>query len=880
MKLPRWLQWRSSQELDEEIQAHLDLETRAGIERGLPRDEARFAALRQMGNVTRLKERAHERDPLFWLEATAKDIRYALRSLRRNPGFTAAAALSLALGIGVNGAIFSFADGLLLRPLDVPHPNELVDVHTSSPRFASGSLSYREYAAYRDQSRTLSGLAAERFQNFALQVRDDEQARICFGHFVSGNYFSVLEVRPLLGRSFLPEEDSPAAKDIVALLSYQSWQTRFRGDPHVTGRRIKLNGQPVTIVGVLPSQFTGTNSFLRTEVYVPIWAAERLLGSNKHLADLAINNLIVYGRLKPGVNIRSAQAEFAVLARGIEQAGSEEERSHTAFVLPQTTDRRQQDGDDLRLIYVLLSIAAIVLLVGCLNVANLLLGRASARVREIAVRQSVGASRGRLIAQLLTESAVLVGLGACGGLLLAEWAVRFFTSIQVSPDFPTEFPVRLDGRVVLYSLTAAIAAVLVSGLWPAIRATRIDLASPVKGGAPPVSGRFFRGRNALVAVQAALATMLLASASLFVKSFILTSQASPGFRVEDVLILSFDPALAGFSGSQAQSVYRELEERVSKLPGVRSAALGSHIPMGSNSQWDPIVPEGEDGSSQISVMFSRVEPGYFATLAVPILAGRSFDDGDRADAPGVVVVNQALAQRFWPKGNAVGQRLRWFGDGPTAQVLQVVGVAGNGKYQASTDKFEPYFYLPDRKYPRPQMTLFVNTIGDPAAMAPTVRAAVKAVAPNLPVYDVHTMKEIFEQHGLLPARVMAQMVGAMGAIGLTLGLLGLYAVSAFAVTRRTREIGIRMALGATVASVLTDVLALGLKITLAGIAIGLAGAFFLTRYVAEFLDRVGPRDPLAFAGVPAILLVTALAACWAPARRASMIDPAVTLRYE
>jgi predicted permease len=572
--------------------------------------------------------------------------------------------------------------------------------------------------------------------------------------------------------------------------------------------------------------------------------------------------------------------EFAALAQRLEKVFPESNRQRSAGVLPIVASRMAADPDDARLIFLLFGIAAIVLLVGCMNVANLLLGRASARGREIAIRQSVGASRGRLLAQLLTESVVLAGLGAGAGLLLSEWAIRYFASVQISPDFPGNLPARLDGRVLAYTLVAALAAVVVSGLWPAIRATKVDLISPAKRAGEPGRSHSFRGRNLLVTMQTALAAMLLISASLFVKSFVLASRGNPGFRVENVLVMAFNPRLAGFSNARAQAFYREVEERVSRLPGVRSAALASHIPLGPDSQSNPVSPAtGAVEQEPLSVMFDRVGPGYFATMAVPILEGRPIDDRDKGRAPAIAVVNEALARRFWPNGNALGQRIR-FGGWAAAPVLQVVGIAGNGKYQSAIDKFEPYLYIPERQLDLVPMTLFAYTAGDPARMASVIRAEVNAAAPDMPVYNVHTMKEIFEVHGLLGARMMAQMVGAMGVIGLTLGVLGVYVVMAFVVMRRTREIGIRMALGATSASILWNVLASGVKVTLAGIAIGLLGAFALTRYAADFLDRVDPHDPAAFIGVSLLLLAAALAACWTPARRASRVDPTVTLRYE
>lgn len=872
MRIPRWLRWRSRQELDEELAAHLEAETAAGIGRGLAPEEARFAALRKMGNTTRLKERAREHDPVFFFENIVKDIRYALRSLRRNPGFTIAAVLSLALGIWVNCTIFSFADALLLRPLDVRNPGEIVHVDATSPR-GPADFSYREYLTYRDQTQTLAGMIAETSEFFALQTEDHDQARFAFGHCVSANYFSVFGVQPAVGRSFLPEEDSAGLNEIPAMLSYPSWQIRFNSDPRIVGRRIKIDGEEATIVGVLPERFLGTSYFLRAEVYVPLAARERVLARNRYRnAHPETVGVSVYGRLKPGVNATAAQTEFAALAKQMRLKFPDLDPESTITVLPDIAARLQQDPDDARLIFVLLGIAGAVLLVGCLNVANLLLGRASARVREIAIRQSVGAGRGRLISQMLTESAVLAALAMGAGLLLAGLAIAYYSTVQISPDFASYFPVRLDGRVFLSAAGVSVCALVFSSLWPAIRASRVDLAAPLKRA--PGS---FRGRYVLVAAQTALATMLLVSAALFVKSFLLTSRANPGFRVDNVLIAQFDPSLGGLSDEQAQTFYRDVGERVRALPGVRSAAWGSHLLMGTNAPFWPVTPEG--ATQPTGVMFSRVDPEYFATMAVPILSGRGFDGGDRSGSPGVAIVNQALADRFWPKGDAIGEKVR-FGQGRGARTLEVVGIAGNGKYQVTVDEYQPYIYLASRQSLNPAMTLFVYTAGDPAAMAPAIRAAVNTISADVPVHEFHTMREMFEQHGLLPARLMAQMVGTMGVIGLALGVLGLYAVIAFAVSRRTREIGIRMALGAPARSILRSVLTSGVRVTLAGVAAGLLGAFFLTRFAAEFLDRVGPHDFLAFAGVPAILLAAAVAACWVPARRASKVDPSVTLRYE
>jgi len=595
------------------------------------------------------------------------------------------------------------------------------------------------------------------------------------------------------------------------------------------------------------------------------------------LTDPKRRDLVLFGRLKPGLNVEAAQAEFSGLAERVEKPFPQADRQRTALVQSEIKGRLQADPDDVRLILLLLAIAAMVLLLACANVANLLLGRASARVKEMTIRQSVGAGRGRLISQLLTESAVVAGLGAGAGLLLALGAIRYFASIKVASDFPGGFAARLDLRVLAYTLAAAALAVILSGLWPAICATRVDLVSPTKERAPRRARLW--GRHAVVTVQTALAAMLLISASLFVKSFLRARAANPGFRVDHVLTASFDPSLVGYSEQRARAFYQELLEQVRMLPGVRNATLGSHIPMGPGSQWDRVTPIGIETTEPLSVMCDSVEPGYFASMATDVVKGRAFDARDRPGAPGAAIINQELARRFWPNADALRRQIQ-FGVGKRAAVLEVIGIARNGKYQATIDLPAPYIYVSFPQQFRSNMTLFVQTADDPLSLAPTLRREVQSLAPDVPVYGIHSMRETFDAHGLLASRIMAQMVGATGVIGLLLGVAGLYAVVAFAVARGTREIGIRMALGATSGSVRRKVLTSGLKLAIIGGALGVAAALALTRYLREFLDQVNPQDPAAFVGVSILLLVVTLAACWIPARRASRVDPAITLRYE
>jgi predicted permease len=871
MKFPRWLLWRSRRELDEEIQAHLDLATEAAVERGLPPEEARYAARREMGNTTLLIERAREGDPFSWIESIAKDLRYSTRSLARNPSFTIAAVLSLALGIGANSAIFSFVDGLLLRPLEVPRSSEVVRVNATSPDSPFTRLSYREYTELREQSRTLAGLAAEVDTFLAIQTQAGELARFAYGDYVTGDYFSVLGVRPALGRTFGQAEDSAGMTEIPAVLSHQSWEAKFRSDPGEVGSQVKINGQLATIVGVLPESFQGTQR-IPPEIYLPMHATTRIDAAHGSLLidPMKERPLDLIGRLKPGAGLSAARAEFATLGAALERAYPDTNRRRSFAVLTDRESRLQRTPENEMAALGLLVLAVAVLRIACINVANLLLGRNSARAKEIAIRLSVGASRGRIIRQLLTESVLLAMVGAALGLLMGNWAIGYLASIRLPADLPILIVARMDTRVLLYSLAAMVASVLMFGLAPALRATRVDLASSTKE-----SGAGKRPRNSLITVQAALSVFTLVTAGLFVKNFYLSAQASPGFRTENVLLMSFDPSMIGYSQAQTEAFYRQIQDRVRALPGVREATLGSHVPLGPSYSATSLLRDNENVGS---VVFNKVEPGFFSTMATPILRGRAIGDRDTETSPRVIVVNETLAQRLFPDGSAVGRRVRMYAD--TGPMAEIVGIARDGKYTDSLEPPMPYMYIPFAQDFQPRMTLFIHTGADPAAMAAPVRAEVKALAPDLPVFDVRTMQDVFEGFGLLASRIAAETTGAMGLIGLALSALGLYAVMAFMVNRGIREIGIRMALGATTGEVQREVLWGGLKSTALGIALGMAGAFVAGRYFSGIVMHVSPRDPVIFIGAPALVAFISLAACWAPSRRASKVDPVIALRYE
>jgi predicted permease len=882
MRRPKWLRWRSDAEFEEELQAHLDMEIQANIERGMSAGEARYAAMRTLGNRTRIQENAREGNPMSWVESVAGDARYAWRNLRRSPGFTLAAVFSLALGIGANSAIFSFLDAVLLRPLDVPRAGELVKIRTSTPQSPFGGMMYREYIAYRDGNHTLTGLAAQARTWLAVKAPGEDLGRLTFGLMVDGAFFRTLEISTSLGRPLSAADDLPGTA-IVAVLSHAAWSKRFSADTAVVGSAITLNGQPATIVGVLPQEFLGTDVNERPEIYVSLAAADRLFPLDPPLNDPAHRpDLVLLGRLRPGLSVEAAQKDFAAIAAALAADYPETNRERTAAVLGEIAARFALSPAYTALVVLLGSLVATVLLIACTNVVNLLLGRASARSRELAIRAALGAGRKRLIAQLLTESALLSGLGGGAGLILATWVIRFFASIEIPADTPMQVTTRLDDRVLLYTLGVMVAATFVFGLWPAVQATRADLTQPVKG-ATPQRVRYW-GRHMLVGAQTTLAAVLLVVAGLYLQSFAFISGASPGFRVENVMLAAFDPVSVAYPPAQTRQFYREIQNRARSLPGVRSAALANFVPLDVTEGYALAAraeDDANDSHSYTNILFNIVTPEFFDTLDMPVLRGRSFDGRDTEGSPPVAVINEAMARFYWPDNDAIGRRFRIGGSAGNSagNVVEVVGVARDANYEQLQEAPRPYYFLPFAQRFASRMTLMLETAGDPAAIAPLLRAEVRALDNDLTL-EVRTMRDLVEGYAMLSQRMITQLVGAMAVTGLSLGVLGLYAVIAFLVSRRSREIGIRMALGASRQSVLRGVLLTGLKVTATGMGVGLALAWLITPGFGSNLPGVSHHDPATFIGVAALIAFVAVAACWIPARRAASVDPAITLREQ
>jgi len=819
-----------------------------------------------------------------------QDIRYGLRMLARSSGFTIVVVLILAVGIGANTAIFSFVDDLLLRPLPVERPHELVTVVTPMDHGGVNTgFNYPLYVDYRDQSRVFAGLIA--YSNLTVSLRLGDAAEQVNAMIVSGNYFSVLGVNAALGRTFLPEEDRTPATHPVAVVSHRFWWRRFGADPSVVGKEVRLNGHPFTIIGVTPSEFYGTIVGFRPDLYVPMmtqpWVMPVLDPRHNPLQSRTFVWLNLLGRLKPGVSREQAQAAMRVLAAQIEK------------VAPMNTDPNVllQDGSrghghgvkELRLPLVLLmAMVGLVLLVACANIANLLLARAMARQKEIVVRLAVGASRGRVIRQLLSESLLLAVIGGGCGLLVAIWVSHALVT-AVPVNFPVHLEPSLDARVLLFALVVSLATGVVFGLAPAWQASRPDLVPALKEGAVVIEvlRRRWNLRNLLVIGQVALSLMVLVCAGLCGRSLGKLQAIELGFEPTRVLVVSVDVGLANYDDARGRRFFADLSERVATLPGVEAVSLTEFLPLGGRGGKHGVVrienyeiPPGQT----VNWNFSIVSPDYFRTLRMPLLRGRDFTEQDAREAPKVIIINEALAQRYWPNQDPVGKRVWLYTSDKDARdqnMREVVGVVKDGKFRElrEAQRFMMYWPLAQSPFSVSESYLLVRTTGDPKALLSAVREVVRSLDPDLPVLDIFPLAEQ-KSRLLAPQRMVAVLLGAFGLLGLLLAAAGIYGVMAYAVSQRTREIGIRMALGAETCDVLGLVLRHALLLVLIGVAIGSAAALVFARLLRSFLYEVSPGDPVSFIGTATALSAVALLASYIPARRAAKVDPMVALRYE
>jgi macrolide transport system ATP-binding/permease protein len=818
-----------------------------------------------------------------------KDLRYACRMLRKNPLFTAIAVCSLAIGIGANSAIFSLADAILLRPLPVLHPSQIVNVEMTSPSDPREGVSYRDYVDFRDKNRSFGSMVGHMNGTFGFSAKPDALPQVKFGLFVTGNFFQALGVQPALGRGFRLDEDQAPGRDAVVVLSHDIWVRQFASNPGVVGQRVLLNGKEFTVVGVTAKQFTGVDVYWRPAFYVPM-AMVPTVGQPDFLEKRDARHLTVRGRLKPGVSLSQAQSDLASIAAVLKQTFPATNRNQGVSIRTELESRIEDDPPDANLMAMLLALSFCVLMVACANVAGLLLSRSRARAREIAVRLAIGAGRTNLIRQLLTESLLIAMLGGAVGVAIAYGGVQFFGNLKIPTDLPIVIAPQLDGRLLLFTLIVSLGSTVLFGLAPALRSTRPDLVPSLKSADSNVPGRSrLWGRNSLVIGQIAVSLILMIVSGLLFKSFRETLGGGPGFRTDHLIMMGFDPSLVRYTPEQCKEFYKQLIEKVRSAPGVTSATLASATPMAPDQNGETVVPEGYQlpaGKEAVSAWSSTVDEHYLETMGIPLTRGRNFQTSDTASSPRVAIINNAFANRYWPNQDAVGKRFHLGNaNGP---MLQIVGIARTSKVLWIAEAPTEFLYLPLAQNPRLRMNLIAQTGGDAAGLTPVLREAVRQIDPNQPIYNVMTMEDFYTKRAVQVPNMIIETVAVLGLTGVILAMIGLYGLVAFSVARRTREIGIRMAIGAEKTQVLGMVLRQGLVLAVIGVGIGLAGGVVASRFVdAVFAINPLTPDTSKHAIDFPVFVVTALAmlgitlmATYAPARRASMIDPMRALRDE
>jgi predicted permease len=865
---------RMLETLDQDIRDHIERETQDNIERGMSPEEARFAALRKFGNVTRVKEETREVWSFVWLEQLWQDTRYGLRMLRRSPGFTAVTILTLALGIGANTAIFSVVNAVLLRRLPFPQSVQLVSVqlYDTILKAPNEYLSIPNFFDWRRQNQVFSGMAA--FTDYTCTLTGAGRPVHLNAEWVSADFFSTLGVALQLGRGFLSEEEKKGSN--FAILSDRLWRTMFSADKNIIGRSITLDNKSHIVVGVAPPGF----DFPIMTPPVEIWTT---IGEVVWYDVRAAHGFFVLGRMKPGVTIAQAQTEMsridALLAKEYPNSNL---RYGGAVVVPEL---QHLVGDASSALWILFGAVGFVLLIACANVASLLLARSMTRQREMAVRTALGAGRLRTISQLLTESVLLALISGFVGFVLALWGTAGLLRL-VPQNVPRISQIQMDGRVFLFTLLAAILTGILFGLAPALQSSKRSPFDTLRtsGAGAGVSGAVpqNRLRSALVVVEIALALTLLMGAGLMLQSFASLQRVNPGFNPHNALTFTFDLPKNSYSEDQKTIFYGQLLDRLNSLPEVVSAAAAVTLPLSGGDIRTNVEIEGRPilKGTAPEEEFGVVSPGYFKTMGIPLLEGREFASTDTATSTLVVIVNQAFATRYFPNETAVGKRFKAIDPGRSDPPMrEIIGIVGNVKRGALNEASEPDLFLPYQQEFVGDLTLVLRTQGPPASVLGKAREVVHSMDASVPLYDVKTMDQYVGESVARPRFNMILLV-IFAALALALTTVGIYGVMAYTVNQRTHEIGIRMALGAQLTEVMRLVLGNGIKLALAGIVVGIAVALSLTRLLATLLFGISTYDPLTFAAVAIALMLVALAACYIPARRAMRVDPMVALRYE
>jgi predicted permease len=869
----------TDRELGDEFQFHLQCQIDEYVAKGMGLEEARYAALRSLGGVEQFKQECRDMRIVSFIEHIQQDLRFGFRMLVRSPGFSLLAILCLTVGIGANAAVFSWIEGILFRPYPrVAHQERLL-VLAGTARGAPGfnEVSWPDFLDFKRSCTLVDAFIAEKIVGTTLSIGD--RAERATGSIVSANYFDALGIRPVVGRGFAPDEDSGRNAHPVVVISYQLWQDRFRGDPAIIGKTQMLNGLPHTIVGVTPEGFYGTFVGYPFQFWVPASMQERFDSTGYKLEDRGARWVEGFVRLKPGVTASQAQAEIAGVASRLEIAYPETNRGRGIKLVPLWQSPFNGAGLLLPTLGIALAVVFFVLLIACANVGNLLLVRSFARRHEMTIRLAIGADRRRLLKQLLTEGLILSAFAAAGGLLVASWCRNALVRIIPPRGVQMRIAGDIDWRVLALSAAVCLISTLLFGLFPAIQSSKVDLAGALKsesGGV--VGGR--RGswiRSSLVLLQVALSFILLVGAGLLIQSLQRIRTSSPGFLTKGVVLTSVNLFAAGYDTQRARNFEDQLMDRLQVLSGVESAAYARISPFSYRTYSSAaIAVDGYEAppDQQPTVEYNEVSPAYFQTLGIPFVSGREFTLADDETAPLVAVANETMVAQYWRGENPVGKRLkvkdRW---------MQVVGVVKSAKYANLLEREKPFFYVPLRQNPSTQVGLFVRTQQGPETMAPLLTRQVHALDPELAPYEVITMREQIDR-STSSQHVAVTLLSGFGGLALLLAGIGLYGVMSYAVSQNTRELGLRMALGAAPSHLLRLVMSRGVTLTAGGVALGAGAALLLTRLLGYLLYQVSPRDPLSFGLAFAVMIVAAMAASCVPAWRATQTDPVRALRSE
>jgi predicted permease len=887
-------------DVDTELAFHVDARTEELCGAGVERSAARAQALREFGDVDlarrtlrSMDERhaANERRAHFAGDILG-DVKVAIRALRKTPGLVAVVALTFALGIGVTGAMYSVIDNLLFKPLPGRDGAGLIVLGRTEERLPQPhELSYPDFRDFRADTTLFASLVG--YTSRVVELKTDRGADRIWIDDATSNYFNVLGLRPMLGRTFQPDEDRGSLAHPVIVLTYKGWQSRFAGDSGIIGRAITINGHPVTVIGVTPPEFHGVRPLVDMDGVVPIDQVWPAYGAE--LENRASNLVSVFGRLRPGVSLNAARVAVRVKARQLESAYPVTNRNVGTVLLREQYTRPSLQISDLtlNLAAMFMTLVILVMLVACANIASLLLARVIARGRDLAVRAAIGASQWRLVRQVLVECALLALLGGIGAVGVTYAATRAMSSINVATDIPIRWGIELNGRIVVFTMLATLLAAMTAGLAPASAARKRNLHDVLRSGtgnSPTAAHQ--RLRSTLVAGQIAISVMVLVCAGLFVRSSANAMRFNLGFRTDHVLMLSTELRAESYDTTRGQQFYRELLRRAAVVPGVQSVALSRFVPFGYDRALQnivPIAPGVQLPVNGFSYFHNFVAGDYFNTLGIPLLEGRTFTDHDDANAPAVAVVNDALAKAIWPGQSAVGKRFRFNGGSyatpgttqQTGRVMEIVGVVRGMQDLMIGETPNPYIFLPVTQTYQTPMTIVVHTASDPTSVTRAMRDVVAGLDPTLAVFDVRTMdKHLRNGQALLFQRLGSVFATVFGLLALVLATIGVYGVVSYAVAQRTREIGVRMALGARRPAILRLVVGQGMRLGWIGLGIGLGLSIATMGTVSSVLYGVTPRDPVVLGSVVAILLVVVAIASLVPARRAMRIDPITSLRSQ